>query len=101
VAQVRLARAETPWRMVRLTRSINAVFSRPEKPILCKAAVRASAVPRRIAGVTRTSLRQRSAFFHLAIDQTSRHLPLSHDPPAMTSCEPVAKMGCQRIKIQV
>jgi hypothetical protein len=24
------------------------------------------------------------AFFHLAVDQTSRHLPLSHSPPATT-----------------
>jgi hypothetical protein len=41
------------------------------------------------------------AFLHLAIDQTSRHLPLPHSPPARTSCEPVAKMGRQRIKVQV
>jgi hypothetical protein len=41
------------------------------------------------------------AFFHLTVDQISRHLPLSHHPPATTSCEPVAKMGCQSIKVQV
>src|SRR5579863_2031670 len=48
VAQVRRARAATPWRTVRLTRSMNAVLSRPEKPIPCKEALRAASVPRRI-----------------------------------------------------
>jgi hypothetical protein len=47
----------------------------PEKPNPCKEALRVASVPRRITCETRTSLRQRSAFFHLAIDQTSRHLP--------------------------
>jgi hypothetical protein len=46
-------------RTVRFTRSIKAVFNRPEKPSLCKATVRASCVPSRITGVTRTSLRRR------------------------------------------
>jgi hypothetical protein len=40
-------------------------------------------------------------FFHLAREQTSRHLPLSHDPPAMTSCDPVAKMGREGRAVQV
>ncbi len=101
MAQVRRARAETPCRTVRFTRSIKAVLSRPEKPNPCKAALRSACAPRRITCVTRTSLRQRSAFFHLAVDQTSRHLPLSHSPPTTTSCEPVAKMGRQSIKVQV
>src|SRR5207302_2563419 len=59
VAQVRRARAAKPWRTVRFTRSIKAVFNRPEKPNPCKAAVRASCVPSRITWVTRTSLRRR------------------------------------------
>ena len=47
--------AAIPCRTVRFTRSIEAVFNRPEKPNPC----RASSVPRRITCVTRTSLRRR------------------------------------------
>ena len=50
-------------RMVRVTRSRKAVFSRPERPKLSKAALRASCVPRRLTGVTRPSLRRRELFF--------------------------------------
>src|SRR5215469_17135789 len=87
--------------MVRFTRSIKAVFSRPEKPIACKASVRSSAIPSRITCVTRTSLRQRSAFFHLTIDQACRHLPLTHYPPVTTSYKPVSKMGCEGIEVEI
>lgn len=38
---------------------MNAVFNRPEYPNPCKVALRASAVPRRITCVTRTTLRRR------------------------------------------
>ncbi len=41
------------------------------------------------------------AFLHLAIDQASRHLPLAHDPPATTFCDPVAKMSRQGIEVEV
>ena len=59
MAQVRRASAAIACRTVRFTRSMNAVFNRPEKPHPCKAAVRASSVPSRITGATRTSLRLR------------------------------------------
>jgi len=41
------------------------------------------------------------AFFHLAVDQTRRHLPLTHVPASMTHMEPVSKMGRQRIKVYI
>jgi hypothetical protein len=41
------------------------------------------------------------AFFHLAVDQPRRHLPLKHSPPSTTSYEPVSKMGGEGIEIQV
>ena len=41
------------------------------------------------------------AFLHLAIDQARRHLPLAHVPPSPTSCEPLAKMGCEGIEVQI
>ena len=43
----------------RITSSMKAVFSRPEKPIPCRASVRSACVPRRITCVTRASLRRR------------------------------------------
>jgi len=63
VAQVRRASAEQPWRTVRFTRSLQAVCNLPAKPNPCKAALRASSVPRRITCVTRTSLRCREHCF--------------------------------------
>jgi hypothetical protein len=59
VAHVRRARADTPWRIVRLTRSIKAVLTRPEKPKACKASVNAGPVPRRMTCLTRSNLRRR------------------------------------------
>ena len=41
------------------------------------------------------------AFFHLAVDQTCRHLPLACCAPSTTSCEPVSKMGREGIEVQV
>src|SRR5512142_2782452 len=76
---------------------MNAVLSRPEKPNPCKTALRASSVPRRITWVTRTSLRQRSAFLHLAVDQAHCHLPLTYFP----TLDPLSKMSCQSIKVQI
>ena len=40
-------------------------------------------------------------FFHLAVRQSRRHLPLEHVPPSTKSCEPLAKMGSQRVEVQV
>jgi hypothetical protein len=101
VAQVRRARAAKPWRTVRFTRSIKAVFNRPEKPNSCKAALRASSVPSRITWVTRTSLRQRSAFFHLAIHQLCCHLPLRHVPSSTNHLEPLSEMSREGIEVEI
>jgi hypothetical protein len=101
VAQVRRASAAIPWRTVRFTRSIKAVFNRPERPHPCKAALRAGSVPRRITCVTRTSLRQRSAFLHLAVDQAWLHQPSTHVASSTTHMEPLAKVGRERIKVQI
>ena len=93
MAHVRRARAATPWRTVRFTRSIKVVFNRPERPNPIKATLRAASVPRPITGVTRTSLGHRSAFLHLAIDQTCLHLPLTHFPPSATHLEPLTEVS--------
>ncbi len=93
--------AAIPWRTVRSTRSMNAVLSRPEKPSPCKVAVRAASVKRRMMGVTRTNLRQRSAFFYLTVDQVLRHLPPKHVAPSASHLVPVSKMGRECIKVQV
>jgi hypothetical protein len=55
VAQVRRARADTPCRTVKFTRSIKAVFNRPERPNHGPATLRAASVPRRITCETFTS----------------------------------------------
>jgi hypothetical protein len=47
--------------------------------------------------VTRTSLRQRSAFLHLAIDQAWFHLPPAHAAPSSTQREPLTKVGREAI----
>src|SRR5215467_5550732 len=41
------------------------------------------------------------AFFHLAVDQACRHLPLAHFPPSMKRYEPLSKMGCQGIEVHI
>jgi hypothetical protein len=41
------------------------------------------------------------AFFHLAIDQAHRHLPLACFPPSTTYGELLAKMGCQGIEVHI
>jgi hypothetical protein len=51
--------------------------------------------------VTRTSLRQRSAFLHLAIDQAWFHLPPAHAAPSSTQREPLTKVGREGIEIQI
>jgi hypothetical protein len=89
------------FRMVRFTRSMKAVFNLPEKPNPCKAILRASSVPRRITCVTRMSLRQRSALFHLAVDQAHRHLPPEDFAPSAIHLAPVSKMGRQRIEVEI
>jgi hypothetical protein len=101
VAQVLRAGAATPWRTVTFTRSINAVLSRPERPTCCNLTLRAASVPRRITCVTRTSLRQRSAFLHLTIDQLCSYLPLQEVPASATHLEPVSKMGREGVEVQV
>jgi hypothetical protein len=90
-----------PCRMVRFTRSIQAVFNRPEKPNPCKATLRAASVPRRITGETRTSLRQRSGFLHLAVDQACLHLPPARVPPSMIQREPLAKVCREGVEVHI
>jgi len=63
LAQVRRARAATPWRTGKFTRSRQAVFNSPERPKGCNVTLRAACVPRRITCVTRTSLRRRQLCF--------------------------------------
>ena len=41
------------------------------------------------------------AFFHLAVDQTRRHLPSMCFPPSLNHLKPLAEMGRQSIKVQV
>lgn len=41
------------------------------------------------------------AFLHLTIDQLGRHLPLEDFPASATYLEPVSKMSCQSIEVQV
>ena len=41
------------------------------------------------------------AFFHLAVDQTSRHLPLTQVPASTAHLEPVSKMGRQRVEVEI
>ena len=101
MAQVRRASAATPWRTVRFTRSIKAVFSWPEKPNPCQATVRSASVPRRITCETRTSLRQRSTFLDLTVDQLRRHLPPAHAAPSTTHLEPLTKVGGEGIEVQI
>ncbi len=98
---MRRASAAIPCRIVRFTLSMKAVFSRPEKPNPCKAVERSACVPRRITCETRTSLRQRSDFLHLTIDQSSRHLPPKRFPPSPTHLEPLSKMGRERIEVDI
>ena len=93
MAQVRRASAAIPCRMVRFTRSIKAVFNRPEKPIACKEALRASAKPQTHHVRDTNQLAPPIAFFHLAVDQAGRHLPLAHVAPATTLMEPLAKVS--------
>ena len=59
VAHVRRASAATPRRIVRFTRSIKAVFTRPEKPSTCSASRIVDSLPNRITDLTRTSFRRR------------------------------------------
>jgi len=101
VAQVRRASAATPCRTVRFTRSIKAVFRRPERPNPCKAAVRATSVPRLITCMTRVSLLQRSAFFHLAVDQARSHLPSAYVSPSTSLFPPCPKMSRESIKVAI
>ncbi len=41
------------------------------------------------------------AFLHLAVDQPRRHLPLASMPSLAINLEPVSKMGCESIEIQI
>src|SRR5215467_6192105 len=41
------------------------------------------------------------AFLHLTVDQLRCHLPLAHVAPATTHLEPLAKVGRERIKVEI
>ena len=41
------------------------------------------------------------AFFHLAIYQARRYLPLAYMPPSPNHLKPLAKMGCEGIEVQI
>jgi len=80
---------------------MKAVFSRPEKPSprpsdresgLCSKAHHRRD-PNQLAPLV--------AFFHLTVDQTRRHLPLAYMPPSLNHLKPLAKMGCEGIKVQI
>src|SRR5262249_2289946 len=101
VAQVRRASAAIPCRTVSGARSMNAVFNLPERPNPCKAALRSSVAPRRITCETRTSLRQRSAFLHVTVDQPHRHRTSEGFAPTMTHLEPLTKVSREGIKVAI
>jgi hypothetical protein len=86
------------FRTVRFTRSIQAVFSRPERP---------SPRPRKLeSGLCSQAhdmgdayqLAPSIAFFHLAVDEAWLHLPLAHVAPSTAQGEPLAKVGRESIK---
>ena len=93
MAQVRRARAVTPCRTVRFTRSMKAVFNRPEKPNCCKTTLRASAVPRRITCETPHQPAPSVAFLHLTVDQTWLHLPSAYVVSSTAQREPLAEVS--------
>jgi len=72
---------------------MNALFNRPERPKPCEPAARAASVPRRQTVRDPNQLAPAIAFFHLAVDQAGRHLPLAHVAPATTLMEPLAKVS--------
>ncbi len=41
------------------------------------------------------------AFFHLAIDQARRYLPLANMSPSLNPLKPLAEMGCEGIEVQI
>ena len=58
-------------------------------------------MPRRITCETRTSLRQRSAFLHLAVDQAWLHLPLARFLPSASHVVPLSEMSSQSREVQI
>jgi hypothetical protein len=101
VAQVRRARAAKPWRTVRFTRSIKAVFNRPEKPNPCKAA-RISVLCSKPHHMGHPhQLAPSVAFFHLAINQLCCHLPLRHVPSSTNHLEPLSEMSREGIEVEI
>ncbi len=41
------------------------------------------------------------AFLPLAVDQAWLYLPPAHVAPATTSCEPLTKVGCEGIEVEI
>jgi hypothetical protein len=101
VAQVRRARAATPWRTVKFARSIKAVLSRPDRPTPCKVARISGLCPQAHDMRHTNQLAPSVAFLHLAVDQPRRHLPLASMLSLAISLEPVSKMGGESTEIQI
>jgi len=72
---------------------MKAVFNLPERPNPCQAALRASWGSKAHHVSHPQQLATPGAFFHLAVDQALRHLPLASMPSSATSLEPVSNMG--------
>ena len=41
------------------------------------------------------------ALFHLAVDQPRCYLPLAHVAPSANHLDPLTKVGCERIKVEI
>ena len=88
-------------RTLRFTRSMKAVFSRPEKPYPCKVAVRAASVPAPHHARDPYQLSPPVTFLHLPVDQPCRYLPLAHVAAPPTHLKPLSKMSRERIEVQI
>jgi hypothetical protein len=80
---------------------MKAVFSRPERPNPRPRDLESRASPKAHHVRDPNELATPVAFFHLAVDQARRHLPLVCFPPTMTHFEPLSKMGRQGIEVYV
>src|SRR5690242_15247333 len=98
---MRQASAAIPWRMVSGARSIKAVFSRASEaqPLQggCESLLGSQAHHRRDANQLASAV----AFLHLTVDQAWLYLPLARVAPSTTQREPLAKVGRERIKVEI
>jgi hypothetical protein len=80
---------------------MKAVFSRPEKPRPRPRDRESGLCPKAHHRCDPNQLAPPVAFFHLAVDQTHRHLPLASMLPSLNHLKPLAKMGCEGIKVHL